>query len=107
MIVYDMIWYNMIWLIWYDMIWYDMIDMIWYDMTWYDMERYDMIWYDMIWYDMIWYDMMKIKEWRFQGSACWTNWNGQLHIRSCEELCLSLLLFFLFIGIEWLLILLL
>jgi len=45
--IYDMVWYDMIYMVWY--IWYDM----WYDMVWYD------IWYDMI-YGMVWYGMIYI-----------------------------------------------
>ena len=61
-LIYD-IWHDMIniwYMTWYDMT-YDMIyDMIWYNMIWYDWYMiHAMIWYD-IWYDMIWYDIYSL-----------------------------------------------
>ena len=62
--IYDMIWYDVMWCdIWYD-IWYDVMwcdiwcDMIWCDVMWYVMMWCDVIRYDTICYDMIWYDII-------------------------------------------------
>jgi len=49
--IYDMIWYNVIYDMIYDMLWYGMIcDMIWYNLIWFDLLWCDI--YDKI-YDMI------------------------------------------------------
>ena len=49
--IYDIIWYDIIYDIWYRIISYHMIGyhIIWYDIIWYDIRWYHVIWHDTIW----------------------------------------------------------